>query len=116
MLIDVSFAILMLLACLKGLRKGLVIALFSILAFIVGIAAALKLSAVVANKLSENLTVSAKWLPVISFLFVFILVVFLVNMGGRLIQKSMQALLLGWLDKLAGMLLFCLLYGLIFSV
>lgn len=116
MLIDVVFAILMLLACLKGLRKGLIIALFSVFAFIAGLAAALKLSAVVANRISENITVSAKWLPVISFMVVFIAVVFLVNLGGRLIQKSVQALLLGWVDKFAGMILFCLLYSIIFSV
>ena len=71
MLIDLVFAVLVFFACIKGLRKGLIIALFSVVAFIVGLAAALKLSAVVANKLSENLEVSGKWLPVISFTVVF---------------------------------------------
>lgn len=116
MLIDIIFALLLIFACIKGLRKGFILALFSVVAFIIGIAAALKLSAVVATKLSENVNATGKWLPVISFIIVFILVVVLVNLGGRLIQKAFEAMMLGWLNRIAGVVLYIFLYSIIFSI
>ena len=116
MLIDIIFLLLMVLACIKGLRKGFIIALFSIVGFIVGLAAALKLSALVAQKLSSNLNASEKWLPALSFLLVFILVIVLVNIGARLIQKSFEMVMLGWVNRIGGLLLFALLYSILFSI
>ncbi len=40
MIIDILFGILLLLAVIKGWRRGLIIAVFSVIAIIVGIAAA----------------------------------------------------------------------------
>ena len=116
MLIDAAFTLLIILACIKGYRKGLIIALFSFFAFILGIAAALKLSSVVAAKLSTNINASGKWLPVISFIAVFLIVVILVNLAGKIIQKSVETLLLGWVNRIGGMVFFILLYSIIFSV
>jgi membrane protein required for colicin V production len=115
-MIDIIFAILIIIAIVKGYQKGLIIALFSIIAFIVGLAAALKLSAAVAVRLQHNVTVSSKWLPVISFALVFILVVFLVHLGGKLIEKTFEMAMLGWANRLAGALLYVVLYTIIFSV
>ena len=116
MLIDIIFAILFIIACVKGLKKGLIVALFSIVAFIAGLAAALKLSAVVATKLASNMEISGKWLPVISFMLVFLIVVFLVNLGGRFIQKTAEVAMLGWLNRIGGIVLFVLLYSIIYSI
>lgn len=116
MLIDVAFFILIILACIKGFRKGLIVAFFSIIAFIAGLAAALKLSSVVAIKLSATINASAKWLPVISFILVFLIVVLLVNLAGKMLEKSVEMLLLGWVNKLGGIVLFVLLYSIIFSI
>ena len=67
MLIDFIFAALMVIACIKGYQRGLILAVFSIVAFIIGLAAALKLSTVVADWMKDSISVSAKWLPFISF-------------------------------------------------
>ncbi|MBC7888794.1 MAG: CvpA family protein [Ferruginibacter sp.] len=115
-MIDIIFAIFIVLAIVKGYRKGLIIALFSIIALVVGLAAALKLSAAVAVHLQQNVTLSLKWLPVISFVLVFLLVVFLVHMGGKLIEKTFEMALLGWANRLGGVLLYIALYTIIFSV
>ena len=115
-MIDVVFAILMLFAVIKGYQKGFIIALFSIIAFILGLAAALKLSAVVAAYLGNATTVSEKWLPVISFILVFVIVVFLVHLGGKLIEKTFGIALMGWLNRFAGVLLYAFLYTLFFSL
>lgn len=115
-MIDLIFAILMIVAIIKGFRKGFIIALFSIIAFIVGLAAALKLSAIVANYLEHSTTISNRWLPVLSFILVFFVVVILIQLGGRLIEKSVELVLLGWLNRLGGILLYMILYTIIFSI
>lgn len=116
MLIDIIFLLLMLLAVFKGYSKGFIVALFSVIGFIAGLAAALKLSAFAAEKLSGTLNASGKWLPVISFLLVFIAVLLLVRLGARLLQSSVELVMLGWLNRLAGILLFAFLYSILFSV
>jgi membrane protein required for colicin V production len=115
-MIDIIFAIIMIIAIIKGMRKGLVVALFSIIAFIIGLAAALKLSAVVAVYLQQNVSVSGKWLPFISFALVFLIVVILVNWAGKFIEKSFEMAFLGWANKLAGAALYVALYIIIYSV
>lgn len=115
-MIDIIFAILMVMAVIKGYRKGLVVAAFSIVAFIIGLAAALKLSTVVADYLKDNITVSNKWLPFISFAIVFLVVVILVNWAGKLIQETFEMAMLGWLNRIGGVVFFAALYIIIFSI
>ena len=116
MLIDIIFAALIVFACINGYRKGFIVALFAVIAFIVGLAAALKLSAVVAVKLSESVNVSNRALPVIAFILVFLVVALLVSLGGRLIQKAVEAVMMGWINRIAGSLLYFFLYCIIFSI
>jgi membrane protein required for colicin V production len=116
MLIDLIFAVLMVLALIKGYQKGLIIAVFSIIAFVIGLAAALKLSAVVAEYLKESISISAKWLPFIAFALIFFAVIILVRLGGKLIEKTFQAVMLGWVNRLGGILLYAALYLIILSI
>jgi membrane protein required for colicin V production len=55
-------------------------------------------------------------LPIISFAVVFLAVVLLVRWGAALIQKSVEFAMLGWLNKIGGILLYTGLYILIFSI
>jgi len=116
MFIDLIFAAILVLACIKGYQRGLIIAVFSIVAFIVGLAAALKCSALVAGYLKGSISVSAKWLPFISFFIVFIGVVLLVRLGGKMVEKTFQMVLLGWVNRAGGVILFAALYTIIFSI
>jgi membrane protein required for colicin V production len=116
MIIDIAFFFTLLLAIFKGLRKGFILGIFSLLAFIIGLAAALKLSAVVAAYLQTNVVSASKWLPVLSFLLVFIVVILLVGLGARLIKKTIDFAMLGRLDRLGGMILYIIIYTIIFSV
>jgi membrane protein required for colicin V production len=116
MIIDIIFAVLMLLAVWKGYQRGLIIALFSLLAFVVGLAAAMKLSTVVAGYIGKTVNISEKWLPVISFVVVFLLVVLLVRLGANLLQKTVEVAMLGWVNRLGGILLYAALYITVFSV
>jgi membrane protein required for colicin V production len=116
MIIDIIVVIILILAAIKGFRQGLIVALFSVIAFIVGLAAAIKLSVVVAGYIGKAVNVSDKWLPIISFAVVFLIVVILVRLGAKFIQKSVELAMLGWINRLGGILLYAALYMLIFSI
>jgi membrane protein required for colicin V production len=115
-MIDILFALFMLTAIIKGYRKGLIIALFSLIALIVGLTAALKLSAATAVYLQQQTSIPSKWLPVAAFLLVFLVVVALVKIGGKLLEQTAELAMLGWANKLGGILLYMLLYTTIYSI
>lgn len=116
MIIDVLFLIALIAAIINGLRKGLIVAVFSIIGFVIGIAAALKLSSVVANWLGQSTNIGAKWLPVFGFIAVFIVVVLLVRVGAKFLESVVEFAMMGWLNKIGGVVLFAVLYTLLFSV
>ncbi len=116
MILDIVFAILIIFACIKGYSKGLIMALFSMIAFIIGLAAALKLSTMVAGWMENSTNISSKWLPFIAFALVFFVVVLLVNWGGKLIQKTFETIMLGWANRIGGVVLYAALYTIIFSI
>lgn len=116
MIIDILFGLVLLLALWKGYRRGLVVGLFSLLAIFIGLAAALKLSAVVADHLGRSVNISRQWLPFLSFLLVFIVVVILVRLAAKALEASVNWAMLGWANKLGGIICYVLLYSIIFSV
>lgn len=116
MLLDIVFAVVMVLVIIKGYQRGLVVGLFSLVSVIIGLAAAVKLSAAVAGYIGEAVKVSEEWLPVIAFAVVFIVVVILIRLGANAIEKAVEVVMLGWLNKLAGILLYVTIYTIVFSV
>lgn len=116
MLIDLIFLVIIVMAIFKGISKGFIVAVFSLLSFVIGLAAALKLSAVVAVYLQEKMNVSGYWLPILAFLVVFTAVVLLVRLGAALLKKVVSVAFLGWADSLAGIVLYAVMYLMVFSV
>jgi membrane protein required for colicin V production len=117
MVIDIIFLVFVLAAILKGLQRGLIIAVFSFIACIAGLAAAIKLSAIVAGHLERDThIIPAKWLPVLAFLLVFIGVALLIRWLADLLSNAINFVLLGWLNKIGGVAFYLALYIAIFSI
>jgi membrane protein required for colicin V production len=114
--IDIIFFIILFLAIVKGWKKGLILGLFSMICGLIGLAAAVKLSAVLATHMRTDLHMASRWLPLISFILVFVLVVMMIGWAGRLLEKLIKLVLLEWLNKLGGILLFVIFYLSIYSV
>ena len=110
MAIDVLFLIFLLLAIIRGLRHGFIIAVVSAVAWIIGIAAAIKLSAVVATYGKSHMHLPPRWLPVLAFLLVFLAVVLGLRAIAKLIEKAVDLAMMGWANKLFGVLLYAFLY------
>lgn len=116
MLIDILFVVLVLLAIIKGYQRGLIVGLFSLIAIIIGLAAAMKLSIVAAAYLGKEVNISGAWMPVISFAVVFIIVVLLIRWGANAIEKTVELVMLGWLNKIGGIIFYAAIYTIVFSV
>ena len=115
-MIDIFFYIILVLAIIRGWRKGLILAAFSLVCGLIGLAAAVKLSSVLAVHMKSDLHITSRWLPVIAFILVFLLVVLLISWAGKLIEKLLKWVLLEWLNKLGGILLFFILYLAVYSI
>lgn len=116
MFIDIIFLLLMVWAVFKGFRRGLIVSVFSLLAIIAGLAAAIKVSALVAVQIGKVVNVSDKWLPLVSFIVVFLGIVLLVRLGANLIQKTVEIAMLGWVNRLGGILLYVILFTVVYSI
>lgn len=91
-------------AAYKGFRRGLVLEIASIVGLIAGVYAAIKFSGFIASKLDPHLDISESWLGIISFVITFIGVVFLVNILGKVLEKTIKMVALGMLNRIAGSL------------
>lgn len=116
MILDLIFVVILILALYKGYQRGLIVGIFSFLAIIIGLAAAIKLSTVVAGYIGQAVKVSDQWLPVISFAAVFIIIVLLVRLGANAIQRTAEVAMLGWVNRIGGIILYAALYITVFSV
>jgi membrane protein required for colicin V production len=114
MTIDVLFLLFMVLAIFRGIRHGFIISVCSALAIFVGLAAAIRLSASVAASVSQHH--SSRWLPVLTFLLIFLGVMILVRLAARMAEKAVDLAMMGWLNKLAGVVLYVVVYTIILSV
>ena len=116
MAIDIIFIVLMIIAVMKGLRNGFVVAIFSFLAIFIGLAAAMKLSTWVAGWLHDSTNISSRWLPFLAFILIMLGVALLVRIGAKLVQSALRLVMLGWLNKLAGVVLYAALFTTVYSV
>lgn len=86
----------------QGFRRGFIIELSSLIALIAGIYAALYFSGYAAAFLIKNINLDSKYVPVGSFIITFIVVVFLVYWLGKILEKIINMVALGFVNKLAG--------------
>lgn len=100
--LDIIIAIILFLFGFKGLRKGLIIEVVTLLAFGVGIYGAMHFSDFTAERLVEYIEVKPEYLNTIAFILTFILLVIAVNLIGRLVSKLVKTMNLGFFDRLGG--------------
>lgn len=86
----------------QGFKKGVIIELASLLALILGIYAALYSSSYAADFLINNMDLGSKYVPVTSFILTFIVVVVIVYFVGKFLEKLVNMVALGFLNKLFG--------------
>lgn len=100
--LDIIIAIILFIFGWRGLRKGLIISLVSLLAFGLGIYGAMHFSDFTAEHLQDFMNINPKYLNTIAFVLTFILLVVIVNVIGRIVKNAVHELNLGFFDHLGG--------------
>jgi len=116
MTIDLLYVLILLIAVYKGIRKGLIVAVLSFIGLLIGIATAVSLSGLVAGKLSTTYTTLGLWTPAIAFLLVFFATVLAIRLIAKMIEAGISLASLGWMNNLAGGVLYAAMATLSFSV
>ncbi|HOI48800.1 MAG TPA: CvpA family protein [Prolixibacteraceae bacterium] len=114
--IDIILGILLILAAISGYRKGFVEELAGLIALILGIWGAIQLSGVTGQFLADTFNIQSKYLFLIAFFVTFIVIVVLVSIVGAIADKLIKAVMLGFVNNLAGLLLGTIKSALILSV
>jgi len=115
MVIDVVGIILIVLFFIRGYMKGFIVAAFSVLAILLGVLCALRLSQSFAAWMLANGYTSSGWAQVISYIILFTGVVLVVRLVAKLIEKALEGMMLGMVNKLIGGLLYSFLGAVLWS-
>ncbi len=101
-LLDIILVIPLLWFAYNGYKKGLIIEIASLAAFVLGLYFAFYFSDITAGYLKQYFSIDQKYLAALSFLATFVIVLFAVLALGKILEKFIDILLLGFLNKLAG--------------
>lgn len=115
MSLDIIALVVFILFFIRGYMKGLIVAAFSVLAILLGMLVALKMSQSFAAWLLANDYISSGWAQVVAYVVLFIGVVLLVRLAAKIIEKAAEGLMLGTINKLLGGLLYTFLGAVIWS-
>lgn len=114
--IDLVLGILLILGAISGFSKGLIAEVASLAALILGIWGAIEFSYITSDFLVENFQLKTDYLNIISFIVTFIVIVILVHIVGSTVNKMVDTVMLGWINKLAGLIFGVLKTALILSI
>ena len=111
-ILDAIILICLIPAIFQGLRKGFISQAISIISLIAGIWASARFADIVTAWASKYITASEQILKIVAFALILICVFIILGLIGRLLESILNFALLGWLNKLAG-LVFSLLKALL---
>jgi len=100
--LDIILLVPLIFGAVMGFRKGLLLEIVGILAFVLGIIGGFKLMELGMTYLDDYFEDFDHLLPFISFLVIFLAILLLVNLVGKAVKKMVDMTLLGGVDKFAG--------------
>ncbi|HSH51193.1 MAG TPA: CvpA family protein [Bacteroidales bacterium] len=114
--IDLVFAILFLWSAYRGFTKGFIVQLATLAALLLGILGAVMFSDLTSSLIIKKFEVSGQYLPIISFAITFIVIVVAVHILAKLLNKLIDAIALGIVNRMLGVLFSVLKYAFIISI
>lgn len=116
MVIDIIFILILAWAAYRGYSKGIFVQIATFAALFLGVFGAIKLSGFTSSFFIEKFELSGEYLPIISFAVTFIVIVILVHFVARLLEKLIEAVALGMVNRLLGVLFSMIKYAFIISI
>ena len=98
----------MILACflpaiIMGLKEGFIRQLVALAVVVLGIWLSIRFSDTASAWLSPRLELDSFWIKTISFVGIFVFVALVLNLIGKLLEKVLDIAMLGWLNRLLGL-------------
>lgn len=100
--IDFIIIILLVFGVARGFIEGFVKELASLLALILGIWGAIKFSSFTAGRLYDYFDMTGEYVGIIAFLITFILIVIVIHFAGIIVDRFVDTISLGFLNRIAG--------------
>lgn len=114
-MLDIIGIIIVLIFFIHGYKRGFVVAVFSFVALLLGILFCLKFSSAGSQYIQQQGWASGAWVPFISYIVVFIGIVFITRLLAKAIKSTLSLVLLGWFDGVAGGVLYAFIAGVCWS-
>lgn len=112
-IVDIILLICFVPALVQGLRKGFISQVIAIISIIAGVWVSARFTASASTWLAQYIEGSEQVLKVISFALIFIAVIAILAILGRLLEGTVKLIMLDWLNRLLGMVLSLVKAGLI---
>ncbi len=113
--VDIFLLVILVLGAIRGYSKGLIIELFSLIAFFFGLFGAIKFSGPIAAIFFEGSDFYTIGLVGV-FILLFILLSVVINLTAKLIKKGVDLVFLGWIDNALGAILGIVKWGFLVSM
>jgi len=114
--IDLVLGIILIIAAIQGFRKGFIVEAASLAALILGIWGAIKFSDWTAGYISKTFNYHSSSLGTVAFLVTFVGIVILIHILGKILDSTIKAVALGFLNRLAGIIFGVLKTAVILSI
>lgn len=101
--IDLILILLLLFAAINGFRRGLISEIASLAALVLGVWGAIEFSYITSEFLTESMGWEINHLNLISFVITFIVIVILVHLVASSLSKLVEAAMLGWANRITGL-------------
>ena len=99
---DVIILIILLYGLIKGFVKGFIIEVAGIIALILGVTGSFKFASILEVYLNSYVDWSPKNIQVISFIILFIIIIYAVSLLAKMITKTLKIIALGMINRIFG--------------
>ena len=91
-------------AIIQGFRKGFIAQVIAIVAIIAGIWMSFKFSKLVSGWIGQYIEASGQVLQIVAFALILVLVILALGALAKLLEATVKIVMLGWLNKLLGVI------------
>ena len=99
---DVLVFIILTYGLLSGFFKGFVVEIAGVIALIFGLLGSFKFSNVLGNTVQFFFDWDSKTIQIVSFIFLFILIIYSISLLAKMITKTLKLIALGWINRILG--------------
>lgn len=103
-ILDIILLLCLVPAVIQGLRKGFISQAVSIISIVLGGWIAYNFASAVAEWLKQWIDSAGPVLEIIAFILIFAIVICVLMLVGKLLEATVKIILLGWLNKVLGLI------------